>query len=74
MPLVTILYYQNLIERSTLKMQLIEKPTVEVRGDEAVVIFPSRPYWFSATKEVATVLNILQTEVDEETAIPCVRT
>lgn len=52
-----------------MKMQLIEKPTVEVRGDEAVVIFPSRPYWFSATKEIATVLNILQTEVDEETAI-----
>jgi len=51
-----------------MKMQLIEKPTVEVRDSEAVVIFPSRPYWFSATKEIAAVLNILQTEVDEETA------
>lgn len=51
-----------------MKMQLVEKPTVEVKDDAAVVIFPSRPYWFSATKEIATVLSILQEEVDEESA------
>jgi len=51
-----------------MKMQLIEKPIVEVRDGEAVVIFPSRPYWFSATKEIATIFNILQTEIDEDTA------
>lgn len=52
-----------------MKIQLVEKPTVETRGDSAVVIFPSRPYWFSATKEIAMVLDILQTETDEETTI-----
>ncbi len=51
-----------------MKMKLIEKPAVEVRDDAAIVIFPSRPYWFSATKEIAVVLNILYAEVDEETA------
>jgi len=49
-----------------MKMQLIERPTVEVRNDAAVVIFPSRPYWFSATKEIGKVLDIFQTEIDEE--------
>ena len=52
-----------------MKTQLVEKPTVEVRGDAAVIVFPSRPYWFSATKEIATVLNILQVEADKETTI-----
>lgn len=52
-----------------MKTHLVEKPTVEVRGDAAVIIFPSRPYWFSATKEIATVLHILQVETDEETTI-----
>ena len=52
-----------------MKMKLIEKPTVEVRGDEAVVIFPSRPYWFSATKEIATILDAFQIKEDKETII-----
>lgn len=50
-------------------MRLIEKPIVEVMGDAAVVIFPSRPYWFSATKEIAAVLNVFQAKIDEETAV-----
>lgn len=49
-----------------MKMQLTERPTVEVRNDAAVVIFPSRPYWFSATKEIGKVLDIFQTEIDEK--------
>ena len=57
-----------------MKIQLVEKPTVEVRGDAAVVIFPSRPYWFSATKEIADVLNVLQIKVDEKTAIKNIAT
>ena len=57
-----------------MKTQLVEKPTVEVRGDAAVVIFPSRPYWFSATKEIVDVLNVLQIKVDEETAVKNIAT
>jgi len=41
-----------------MKIKIIEKPTVEIRGDVAVIIFPSRPYWFSATKEIVKVLDI----------------
>lgn len=57
-----------------MKMRLIEKPTVEMRGDAAVIIFPSRPYWFSATKEIVAVLNIFQAEIDEETAVQDIAT
>jgi len=57
-----------------MKIQLVEKPTVEVRDDAAVVIFPSRPYWFSATKEIVGILNVLQTEVDEQTAVKNIAT
>ena len=52
-----------------MKIQLIERPTVEVRGDVAVVVFPSRPYWFSATKEIITVLDIIQAGANEKTTI-----
>lgn len=52
-----------------MEMQLTERPTVEVRNDAAVVIFPSRPYWFSATKEIGKVLDIFQTEIDEEAVV-----
>lgn len=52
-----------------MKLKLTEEPTVEEKNGSAVVIFPSRPYWFSATKEIGVVLNILQTEIDEEVAV-----
>jgi len=50
-----------------MKMRLTERPTVEVRDEAAVVIFPSRPYWFSATKEIGKVLDIFEMGIDEET-------
>lgn len=52
-----------------MKLELVEKPTVEVRDEAAIVIFPSRPYWFSATKEVADVLEILQVGVDKQDVV-----
>lgn len=52
-----------------MKVYLVEKPTVEKRGNAAVVIFPSRPYWFSATKEIEEILKILEKEIAEECAI-----
>ncbi len=57
-----------------MKMRLTEKPTVEVRNDAAIVLFPSRPYWFSATKEIGKVLDIFQTEIDEETIVQNIAT
>lgn len=51
-----------------MRIRLTEQPTVEVKGDVAIIIFPSRPYWFSATKEIATMFDILQAEIDEKTA------
>lgn len=57
-----------------MKIRLVEKPTVEVRGDAAVIIFPSRPYWFSATKEIEVVLNVFQEEIDEEAATRAITT
>lgn len=47
-----------------MKLKLIEIPTIEVRNDAAVVIFPSRPYWFSATSEIKDILDILEREID----------
>lgn len=52
-----------------MKIQLTEKPTVEIKNGAAVIIFPSRPYWFSATKEIGIALDIFQTEIDEKTII-----
>ena len=52
-----------------MNLRLVEKPTVEVVDEEAVVIFPSRPYWFSATSGIETVLSTLQAEVDKKTAV-----
>jgi len=36
---------------------LTEKPSMYFRNDNAVIIFPSKPYWFSATKEMADIIN-----------------
>lgn len=55
-------------EERNMKLQLTEKPTVEIRGDNAVIIFPSRPYWFSATREIMDVLDILRDEIEEKIA------
>lgn len=52
-----------------MKLRLIEKPTVEIKKGAAIVIFPSRPYWFSATEEIKIVLNILEEEISCEDAI-----
>jgi len=52
-----------------MKLQLVEKPTIETREGMAVVIFPSRPYWFSATEEIKGVLDILKDKIDTKNAI-----
>jgi radical SAM protein with 4Fe4S-binding SPASM domain len=57
------------MEGNAMKMKLVEKPTVEFKNDVAVIIFPSRPYWFSATKEIERVLDVLNTEIDKDTAV-----
>lgn len=38
-------------------ISLNEVPSVYLRGDKAVVIFPSRPYWFSATSEIVNIID-----------------
>jgi radical SAM protein with 4Fe4S-binding SPASM domain len=52
-----------------MKIQLTEKPSIETKNGKAVVIFPSRPYWFSATQEIKTVLGILEFEIDKKNAV-----
>ncbi|MBF8280848.1 MAG: Elp3 protein [Candidatus Magasanikbacteria bacterium] len=36
---------------------LTENPSIYRRDDRAVVIFPSKPYWFSATSEISDILD-----------------
>lgn len=57
------------VEVMKMKLKLIEKPTVEIKNGMAIIIFPSRPYWFSATEEVKIVLDILEKEISAEDAI-----
>lgn len=52
-----------------MKLKLLESPTVDARDGSVVVIFPSRPYWFSATESVAEVLSVLRAEVTEQSAL-----
>ncbi|MFA6305060.1 MAG: radical SAM protein [Patescibacteria group bacterium] len=40
-------------------ISLIETPWIYYRKDAAVVIFPSKPYWFSATPEIGVILDAL---------------
>ncbi len=57
-----------------MKIKLIEKPTFKIRGNSAIVIFPSRPYWFAATKDIVTVLNIFEIEIDKKSVIEKIKT
>lgn len=52
-----------------MKLKLIEKPTIEIRNGMAIIIFPSRPYWFSATEEIKRALDVLEKEISTEDAI-----
>jgi len=54
-----------------MKLQLLETPTFDVRGEAAVVLFPSRPYWFSASRGVIDIFNFMQEsqEFDEITSM-----
>jgi len=40
-------------------VSLIESPSIYYRNDTVVVIFPSKPYWFSATLEISVILDAL---------------
>ncbi len=42
-----------------MQLAFTEKPSVYFREESAVVIFPSAPYWFSATAEIALILESL---------------
>lgn len=52
-----------------MKLKLLEAPTIDRRGEEALFIFPSRPYWFAASEEVITIINLLTKEIDAEIAL-----
>lgn len=49
-------------------LQLTERPIVETRGNMSLIIFPSRPYWFSATSEIRIVLDVLSVEISVQEA------
>lgn len=50
-----------------MNISMTEHPSIYRRGDQAVVVFPSKPYWFSATSEISDILNAF--ELGESTAI-----
>jgi len=52
-----------------MKLQLVELPTVERRDGQVLFIFPSRPYWFAASPEVADIVSLLGSETDSGTAL-----
>jgi len=52
-----------------MKLQLTEKPTIEIRDGSAIVIFSSRPYWFAASEGIKTILDIVAEEISIEEAI-----
>lgn len=52
-----------------MKLKLVEKPTVEVRGDEALFIFPSRPYWFAASADAVDIVSLFNTDVESSEAV-----
>lgn len=43
-----------------MKISLLEKPSIYTRNNESVVIFPSKPYWFSATSEIKSIMKSLE--------------
>ena len=61
--------YRSIMEEIKMKLQLVEKPTIEERKEIVIVIFPSRPYWFSATKEIEEILHILENKINKENAV-----
>lgn len=52
-----------------MRISLIERPSVYRRNGSAVVIFPSRPYWFSATEEIAPIMDVLESAGDSDVAV-----
>ncbi len=43
-----------------MKIELLDRPFHTIRGEDAIIIFPTRPYWFSATKDILVVLEIIE--------------
>jgi radical SAM protein with 4Fe4S-binding SPASM domain len=52
-----------------MKLKLIERPTVEIRNNIALVIFPAHAYWFSADPGIEKVLDVLVEETEELVAV-----
>ncbi|OGL74114.1 hypothetical protein A3E39_02965 [Candidatus Uhrbacteria bacterium RIFCSPHIGHO2_12_FULL_60_25] len=40
-----------------MSIRLLEIPSIVRRGNATVVLFPSKPYWFSATEEIVHILD-----------------
>jgi len=38
-------------------LEFVENPQIYNRGDNSIVLFPAKPYWFSATKEISCILE-----------------
>ncbi|PLX27643.1 hypothetical protein C0583_00180 [Candidatus Parcubacteria bacterium] len=45
---------------------LTEKPSIYHREEASVVIFPTQPYWFSATQEIEQILDAFSLNKSEE--------
>lgn len=52
-----------------MRLKLIERPSIHERGDYSLIIFPSRPYWFSATADIKSVLRVLEKEIEMTAAV-----
>lgn len=52
-----------------MRLWLTEPPSVEVLGEDALIIFPTRPYWFTASREVVDILELLAVPIDLETLV-----
>ena len=48
-----------------MSVSLIETPSIYYRNTAAVVIFPKKPYWFSATPEIGVILDALRLKKPE---------
>lgn len=50
-------------------LQLTEEPKIIIRDKFGVIIFPSRPYWFSASPAIKLILDLLVQEVEESSLL-----
>jgi mycofactocin biosynthetic radical S-adenosylmethionine protein MftC len=56
----------RLLYEGIMVISLLEKPAIYRKEQGMVVIFPSRPYWFSATQEISEVLSCFEQKQPEK--------